>query len=238
MLYNKGGAIMLYDKGIVLLSGGMDSAVCLAIARTQCQEIIALNVFYGQRHDIEIKCAKQLAEFYHADYKELDLSHTFMNFTSALLKASNIPISNTQIKNEIGATYVPARNSILLSVAAGYADTIGAKVVYYGAHAEDNGYPDCSLAYFEAMKSALFHGTHNNIILRAPFITKRKSDIVTVGTTLGVPFEKTYSCYKGEQRPCGECPTCRARLEAFRIAKCVDPLEYAQESRHYVDETK
>ncbi|UKM63141.1 queuosine biosynthesis protein [Weizmannia phage Youna2] len=216
------------SKALVLLSGGMDSAVCAAIAKETHEEVHALNIFYGQRHAVEIEAAKALTKELQLDsYTELDLSQTFQNFKSALVLASGIEVDDNQDKNKVGSTYVPARNSILLSVAAGFADSMGYDYVYYGAHSEDhNGYPDCRPEYFTHMFQALKHGTDRGVEIVAPFINKHKSDIVKAGMKRGVPFEITHSCYRGERPACGTCPTCQVRLEAFAQAGYTDPLEY------------
>ncbi|AYJ75568.1 glutamine amidotransferases class-II / queuosine biosynthesis ATPase [Bacillus phage BSTP8] len=217
------------SKALVLLSGGMDSCTCAAIAKENHDEVHALNVFYGQRHAVEIESAKQITKALELDsYTELDLSDTFKNFKSALVLNAGIEVDDNQDKNSVGATYVPARNSILLSAAAGFADSKGYDVVYYGAHAEDhNSYPDCRPEYFYAMKEALRLGTDRGVVIEAPFIELHKSDIAKIGTELNVPFGLTHSCYRGERPACGTCPTCVVRLEAFKEAGLVDPLNYA-----------
>lgn len=216
------------SKAITLLSGGMDSAVTAAIARKENDEVIALNMYYEQKHAIERECARDLAKLLGLDgYIELGLSYIFVHMRSSLLKQSNIPIDDNQPKNEVGATYVPGRNSIFLSIAAGIADSIEAQYVYYGAHREDHsGYPDCRLEYFVALRDAIRLGTKNEVLLKAPFINKPKSLIVKTGIELGVPFERTHSCYRGERPACGTCPTCQIRLQAFAEAGIEDPLPY------------
>jgi 7-cyano-7-deazaguanine synthase len=216
------------SKAIVLLSGGMDSAVTAAVARRENEEVIALNAYYGQKHSVERECARKLVGLLKLDgYIELDLSFIFTHMRSSLLRLSNIPIDDNQPKNEVGATYVPGRNSIFLSIAAGIADSMGAQFVYYGAHQEDHaGYPDCRAEYFVAIRDALRLGTKNEVVLKAPFITKPKSYIVRTGIELGVPFEHTHSCYRGERPACGTCPTCQIRLQAFAEAGIEDPLPY------------
>jgi len=207
------------NKAIVLLSGGMDSAVTLAIAKNENDKVIALNILYGQVNDREIECAEKLAAHYDVPYIELDLSDVFENFNSSLLKASGKEITDD------GLTYVPARNTIFLSIAAGYADSINANRIYYGAHKEDaGGYPDTTMMYYIKMGKALKEGTRNNVELVAPFITVTKDKIVEKGMKLKVPFHLTHSCYKNQNPPCGECPTCKLRAAAFRKAGYKDPL--------------
>lgn len=215
------------SKALVLLSGGMDSAVVAAIAKETHEEVHALNVFYGQKHSVEITAAQMLVEELQlTSYTELDLSDMFKSFNSSLLQASGQDIEDGEAKNTVGSTYVPARNSILLSAAAGFADSLGYDCVYYGAHAEDGGYPDCSVPYFFAMAEALRLGTDNDIQIIAPFIESQKSDIAYEGIKRGVPFEITHTCYRGMRPACGTCPTCVGRLEAFAAIGVTDPLEY------------
>lgn len=216
-------------KVIVLVSGGMDSAVVLAHAVNDLgkENVIGLNMYYGQRHDIEIHCARQIAHYFGIELLEVDISAAFSNISSALLSHSNIDIDDNQDKNKVGSTYVPARNSIFLSIAAGIADSTGAQQILYGAHADDHsGYPDCTTDFYEKMRLALMSGTDHNVELVAPFVKFHKSKIAEVGYKLGVPFHLTHSCYRGEVPACGTCPTCQLRLEAFDEAGLVDPLEY------------
>ena len=207
------------NKAIVLLSGGMDSAVVAAMARQLHDEVIALNIIYGQTNDREIICAQRLSDYLGLKYIEMDLSDIFNNFSSSLLRGCGRDITDD------GKTYVPARNSIFLSIAAGYADSTNAKHIYYGAHKEDaGGYPDTTMIYYLKMKRALEEGTKNRVQLEAPFISKTKEEIVRTGMRLRVPFEHTHSCYKNQDPPCGECPTCKLRSQAFSNAGYIDPL--------------
>lgn len=216
------------SKAIVLLSGGMDSAVCAAIARKEFNEVIALNMFYGQKHSVERQCARRLVQKLGLNgYQEMDLTSVFTHMKSSLLALSGIEIDDAQPKDQIGATYVPGRNIIFLAIAAGIVDSIGASAVYIGAHSEDHGgYPDCRVAFIDSMTHAIQHGTVSGVKIIAPFLLLRKADIVREGVRLGVPFEETHSCYRGERPACGTCPTCQLRLEAFKSAGYKDPLPY------------
>lgn len=216
-------------KKIVLVSGGMDSAVVLAKAVEEFgnENIIGLNLFYGQRHAGEILCAQSIASHYEVELMEVDVSAAFSNISSALLPHSGIEIDDNQDKNKVGSTFVPGRNIIFLAIAGGIADSIGADRVMYGAHADDHsGYPDCTTIFAEKMCEALAEGTENNVFIDAPFVHMHKEDIVEEGIRLGVPFENTLSCYRGLDPACGTCPTCQLRIEAFKAGGYIDPLEY------------
>ena len=219
-------------KIVVLLSGGMDSALVATMAKRTGKHIIALNLFYGQKHAVERQCARRIQRALNLDeYKELDLSATFTSFQSALLQSGS-DIDDNQNPNEIGATYVPARNSIFLSIAAGFADSVGAEEVWYGAHRDDHaGYPDCRAEYFRAMQVALQEGTQNQIRIVAPLLELTKADIVEKGMLLGTPFQLTHSCYKGHRPACGTCPTCVLRIDAFKKTGITDPIAYAIDTR-------
>lgn len=214
-------------KALVLLSGGMDSAVCAAVAKESHEEVHALNMYYGQKHSVEIDCARDIAdELRLTSYNELDLSSMFKDLNSSLLQHGD-SIDDDLKKGLVGSTYVPARNSILLSIAAGYADSLGIDFICYGAHAEDgDGYPDTTPEFFGYMFKALEQGTASKVQIQAPFITSKKSDIVQVGIDKGVPFELTHTCYRGQRPACGGCPSCQLRLESFAEAGYEDPIEY------------
>lgn len=215
------------STAIVLLSGGMDSAVTAVLAKQMHKKVIALNMYYGQKHQVEIECARHIADKLALDqYHELDISAAFKNLQSSLLQHGT-EIDNNQPKNTVGATYVPGRNMIFLSIAAGFADSVGAEYIYYGAHMEDfSGYPDCRPEFIQSIRSAILFGTKNGVNLVAPLMTMHKQDVVTQGMKLGVPFMLTHSCYRGKRPACGTCPTCKLRLEAFKQAGYEDPILY------------
>lgn len=222
---------------VVLLSGGIDSTTCLALALRDCkpEDVLAVNMYYGQRHEKEMLSARKIAAFYGVELMELDLSEIFSRSDCSLLKSSNnaIPESNyaEQLKKTGGnpvSTYVPFRNGLMLSAAASIAVSVGAEQVYYGAHADDaagNAYPDCSVTFTENMNQAIYEGTGGKVNIIAPFISSNKSDVVKKGLELGVPYEMTWSCYQGGEKPCGKCGTCIDRLEAFHKNGVKDPLE-------------
>lgn len=224
-------------KAVVLLSGGLDSSTCLAAALHKHipSEVLALNMYYGQRHDKEIESARKIARYYGVDLMEMDLSIIFSKSDCSLLKTSNNAIPEgsyeEQQKESPGkpvSTYVPFRNGLMLSAAASIAVSLGAEEIYYGAHADDaagNAYPDCSPEFTMAMDSAIKFGTDGQVKIIAPFIRKTKADIVYEGTMLGVPYELTWSCYEGGDHPCGKCGTCIDRKKAFEANGLSDPVQ-------------
>ena len=224
-------------KAIVLLSGGLDSTTCLAVAlkKHPASEVLAVNMYYGQRHDREMESARKIAQYYAVELMEVDLSVIFARSDCSLLKSSNNAIPEGSYKEQQKktpgkpvSTYVPFRNGLMLSAAASIAVSVGASEVYYGAHADDaagNAYPDCSPEFTLAMDKAISHGTDGRVQIIAPFIRKTKADIVHEGTMLGVPYELTWSCYEGGEHPCGKCGTCIDRKKAFKENGREDPVK-------------
>ena len=220
-------------KAIVLLSGGVDSTTCLALAvKTYGKEsVTALNIFYGQRHKKEIESARAVARFYGVDYHELDMTQVMALSDCSLLEHSGKEIKHgsyaSQLKDKKTVeTYVPFRNGLFLSAAASFALSVGAEVIMYGAHADDmtgSAYPDCSETFVSYMNNAILEGTANQVHIEAPFVNKTKAELVGEGITLGVPYELTWSCYEGGERPCGKCATCLDRMKAFEMNGRKDP---------------
>lgn len=219
-------------RAVVLLSGGLDSTTCLAVSKEEYGEIVALNMYYGQRHDKEIECARKIADFYNVEqYIELDVSNVMQFSNCAMLKNSTQEIKHStyeEQKEEGGVnTYVPFRNGLFLSMAASIAESISADAVVYGAHKDDvagDAYPDCSEKFVEAMRAAIEEGTGGRVTLDAPFVNKTKAEIVAAGLKRDVPYKFTWSCYEGGDKPCGKCATCLDREEAFKINGKEDPL--------------
>ncbi len=215
-------------KALVLFSGGVDSTTCLALAVHQygSREVLALSVYYGQKHAKEIEAAKQIAAYYQVEYKELDLAAIFAASDCSLLQGASEEIPKEsyadQLQKTNGApvsTYVPFRNGLFLASAASIALSYGCSEIFYGAHSDDaagNAYPDCSSDFNDAMNRAVFLGSGQQLRVTAPFIGMNKAQVVRKGLELKVPYEKTWSCYEGSDRPCGKCGTCRDRLAAFR----------------------
>lgn len=222
-------------KALVLLSGGIDSTTCLGIAVDKYgnDDVTALSVFYGQRHDKELQSAKAVAEYYNVKHIELDLTSVFTDADCSLLKTSDkaVPTESyaEQIKKTKGepvSTYVPFRNGLFLSVAVCVALSNKCKVVYYGAHADDSAgsaYPDCGEEFNNAITEAVYAGSGGKLTVVAPFIGLTKAEVVSVGLQLKVPYELTWSCYNGKDRPCGVCGTCIDRAKAFGANGVKDP---------------
>ncbi|MDE6635955.1 MAG: 7-cyano-7-deazaguanine synthase QueC [Lachnospiraceae bacterium] len=223
-------------KVLVLVSGGIDSTTCLALAVDKYgrENVSALSMYYGQKHDKELECAKKVADYYGVDYKELNLSAIFADSNCSLLSHSpeEIPKESyaSQLDKSGGApvsTYVPFRNGLFLASAASIALSKECSLIYYGAHADDaagNAYPDCSEAFNSSMNDAIYIGSGNQLSIEAPFVNMIKKDVVEKGLKLGVPYELTWSCYEGNDRPCGVCGTCIDRRKAFEENGVADPL--------------
>lgn len=216
-------------KKIVLLSGGVDSTTCLAVALQGCkpEDVMAVNMYYGQKHRREIESARRIAAYYGVEIMEVDMSPIFSKSDCSLLASSDKAIpheSYADQQKETGgqpvSTYVPFRNGLMLSAAASIAVSVGASLVYYGAHADDaagNAYPDCSTSFTEAINRAIYEGTGGNVSVIAPFVTFNKAEVVKTGLALGVPYKMTWSCYEGGEKPCGKCGTCIDRAKAFAM---------------------
>lgn len=224
-------------KKVVLLSGGVDSSTCLALALkdSRPEDVLALNMYYGQRHEKEMLSAQKIAAFYGVELMEMDLSIIFSKSDCSLLKGSNNAVPEgsyaEQQKQEQGkpvSTYVPFRNGLMLSAAASVAASIGAEFIFYGAHADDaagNAYPDCSPEFTRSINDAIYLGTAGKVSVIAPFVHSTKAGVVKEGLKLGVPYELTWSCYKGGDRPCGKCGTCIDRKKAFLENGVIDPYD-------------
>lgn len=223
-------------KALVLFSGGVDSTTCLGIAvdRYGAENVIALSIYYGQKHEKEIKAAEKIAAHYNVKWQTLDLALIFADSDCALLSQSgeNIPHESyaDQLEKSGGypvSTYVPFRNGLFLSSAASIALSNGCEVIYYGAHSDDaagNAYPDCSSGFNDAMNRAIYLGSGNQLKIIAPFVDLTKTQVVKKGLELNVPYELTWSCYEGGDVPCGICGTCRDRIAAFKANGISDPI--------------
>ena len=222
-------------KAMVLLSGGVDSATCLGIAVDKYgkDNVIALSISYGQKHDKEIKASQDVAKYYGVEHLYLDLAKIFQYSDCSLLSHSDKEIPkeaySEQIKKTEGtpvSTYVPFRNGLFLSSAASIALSKNCDVIYYGAHSDDSAgsaYPDCSDEFNKAINEAIYLGSGKQIKIVAPFIASTKDQVVKEGLKLNVPYKYTWSCYEGGEKPCGKCGTCIDRARAFELNGIKDP---------------
>ena len=217
------------SRAVVLLSGGMDSTVCAALAARD-HEAAALHVSYGQRTEhrerdsFERICDRLGIQERLAIHNEL-----FRLIGGSALTDESIPVpESNSLERDIPVTYVPFRNAHFLSAAVSWAEVLGASKIYIGAVEQDSsGYPDCRPAYYEAFNRVIGAGTkEGGIEVVTPLIALRKSEIVRLGLELDAPFDLTWSCYSREDRACGVCDSCVLRLRAFHQAGAVDPLTY------------
>ncbi len=224
-------------KAVILLSGGLDSTVTAAIAQQDGYRIYCLTVSYGQRHQVEVKRAKAVAQALGAaDHVVMDVNLRAFG-GSALTDAVGVPKDRTQEARagEIPVTYVPARNTIFLSLALAYAETLDARTIYFGANVLDySGYPDCRPEFIRAFETVARLGTKmgiegRGVEVRAPLLMLSKAAIVQRGQDLRAPLDLTHSCYDPDREglACGRCDSCRIRREGFRQAGVVDPVSYA-----------
>jgi 7-cyano-7-deazaguanine synthase len=224
-------------KAVVLLSGGLDSTTAAAVARRDGFRLYCLSFNYGQRHLFELQAAARVAAALGAaGHLELKIDLGVIGGSS--LTDSRLPVGKDRrpAADEIPLTYVPARNTIFISFAASWAETLGARDIYLGVNALDySGYPDCRPEYIAAMERVLNLGTRAGVEsetpyfrLRAPLLRLRKHEIVALGVSLGVDYRLTHSCYDpaADGSPCGRCDSCRLRREGFRRAGLRDPLPY------------
>ncbi|MCI8308392.1 MAG: 7-cyano-7-deazaguanine synthase QueC [Lachnospiraceae bacterium] len=230
-------------KVLVLVSGGIDSTTCLALAVDKYgrENVSALSMYYGQKHDKELACAKKVAKVYEVDYMELNLSSIFAQSNCSLLRHSSEDIPKESYADQLDkrdgvpvSTYVPFRNGLFLASAASIALSKECSLIYYGAHSDDaagNAYPDCSSSFNNAMNDAIYIGSGNQVKIEAPFVNMTKKDVVAKGIELSVPYELTWSCYEGHEKPCGVCATCIDRQRAFEENGVKDPLLMQEEKK-------
>ncbi len=219
-------------KAAVLLSGGLDSTTTLAQAIDDGCKVTALSFRYGQRHTKELESAKKVCEHYNVEHVIIDLN--LGSFRSALTREEiDVPMDRSgELSKDIPVTYVPARNIVFLSIAAGLCESIDAERIYIGANAVDySGYPDCRPEFFEAYEKMLAVGTKTGveghpIKIMTPILRSSKADIVRLGKRLNAPLDLTWSCYNGGEKACGHCDSCRLRLKGFKDAGYKDEIEY------------
>lgn len=218
-------------KAIVLLSGGLDSTTALYLAKSQGYEVYAITFLYGQKHDKELDCAKNIAK--NAGAKAHKIINIPLNgWEGCSLTDPNMDIEDGDInRTDIPDTYVPARNMVFLSIAASYADAMEITDIFIGVSQVDySGYIDCRAQFIEAMEKAINEGTvlgaemGKKITIHAPFMNMTKAEEIALGVKLGVDYGETWSCYRGTEKPCGTCDSCLLRADAFAKAGCEDPL--------------
>ena len=219
-------------KAVVIVSGGVDSSTLLYKAVRESYEAYALTFIYGQKHGREIESARKICYRLKVNHKVIDLSALSEILSGSALTDSSVDIpevpADASHYETLKATIVPNRNSIFLSIAIGYAVSIGADHVFFGAHHSDRGvYPDCRREFVQAFENAeRFANDNPGLVITAPFVDMNKFQIVKLGTELGVPYKETWSCYKGGETHCGVCSSCRERKRAFNEAGVPDPTEY------------
>lgn len=217
------------SKAVVLLSGGMDSCVCAALAARD-HDASALHISYGQRtEERERKAFLGICDRLKIQNRLVVRNEALRAIGGSALTDQNIAVPDSaHIGADIPVTYVPFRNAHFLAVAVSWAEVLGAERIYIGAVEQDSsGYPDCRPAYYEAFNEVVRTGTKEGTIrIVTPLIGLRKSQIVTLGLELGAPFDLTWSCYSREDRACGACDSCVLRLRAFRDAGAEDPIPY------------
>lgn len=219
-------------KAVLIVSGGIDSSTLIYKAVREGYETYALTFIYGQKHKREIESARKVCNTLKVAHKIIDISSLKEVLSGSALTDSGVEIpevpETAEYYETLKTTIVPNRNSIFLSIAIGYAVSIGANHVFFGAHHSDRGvYPDCRHEFVEAFQYAERLANDNSLlVVTAPFVNMNKSEIVKMGIDLGVPYKETWSCYRGGEMHCGVCSSCRERKRAFQEAVVEDPTEY------------
>lgn len=227
------------NKAVVLSSGGVDSTTCVAVAIQKFgkDNVSTVSIRYGQKHLKELECAKKIAKYYDVPHYELDLSEIFKYSNCSLLQNSTESIPDKSYAEQIAengegkvSTYVPFRNGLMLSSVASLAMSIYPNdkcYIYIGAHADDaagEAYPDCSSNFIDSMNEAIYFGSGKQVEIEAPFVNCNKAEVVKTGLNLNVPYQYSWSCYKGGDEPCHTCGTCIDRENAFKANRVIDPL--------------
>jgi 7-cyano-7-deazaguanine synthase len=223
---------MAQKRAVLIVSGGVDSSTLLYKTVKEGYENYALTFIYGQRHIKEIESAKRVCNGLNVIHKVIDLSPLKEILSGSALTDSSVEIpevpETAEYYETLATTIVPNRNSIFLSIAIGYAVSIKANHVFFGAHLSDRGvYPDCRREFVEAFEYAERLASDNkHLVVAAPFVDMNKSQIIRLGIELRVPYKDTWSCYKGGKIHCGVCSSCRERKRGFKEAGAFDPTEY------------
>lgn len=220
-------------KIVAVVSGGMDSTILAHQLAEEGHDLHLLSVDYGQRHKKELTYAEASADRLGVPWRLADLTGITSLLAGSSLTSDDVDVpAGHYAEDTMKATVVPNRNAIMLNIAAGYAVSIGARHVATGVHAGDHFiYPDCRPGFIDALNTMLTEATEGfaapGFSVLAPFVNISKTDIAAIGGSLGVPFEETWSCYRGDDIHCGTCGTCVERIEAIRDAGISDPTEYA-----------
>jgi 7-cyano-7-deazaguanine synthase len=232
----------MQKKAVCLLSGGLDSTVTTYYAVSHHYDVATLTFSYGQQHDRELKCARKINELLSIkDHVEIAIDFSHLTTTS-LIKSTTQEITSHKLENigsHIPSTYVPARNIIFLSLALSWAETLHCDAIFIGVNAIDySGYPDCRPEFISAFEKTAALGTKQGvddtpIKIVAPLIDMNKAEIIQLGIDLKVPFEHTWSCYRGQEQACGQCDSCQLRLKGFHDAGYLDPLSYIEYPKWY-----
>ncbi|MEE1212382.1 MAG: 7-cyano-7-deazaguanine synthase QueC [Treponema sp.] len=226
-------------KAVVLSSGGLDSTTCMALAVRDYgkKNVVSVSIFYGQKHKKELECARAVSRYYDIPHYEFDLSSIMAYSNCSLLEGSTQQIEHKSYSEQVEKnadgrvnTYVPFRNGLMLSVCASLAQGLFEDEecdIIIGVHSDDaagNAYADCSVEFVDTMSRGISIGTYGKVKVLAPFYKNNKAGIVKKGLELGAPYNLTWSCYEGGDRPCGECGTCRDRAAAFAANGAEDPI--------------
>lgn len=219
-------------RAVVLLSGGLDSTTTLAFANSKGYQCVALSFDYGQRHDTELEAAKKIAAHYNVPHKIVSLS--IGEFGGSALTDSTLDVPDYDGSSDIPITYVPARNTVFLSIALSLAETLSAQAIFIGVSAIDySHYPDCRPEYIDCFNQLIKQATKQTveggqIEIKVPLINLSKAETIKLGNELGVDYSQTVSCYKLSQdgKACGRCDSCSLRKKGFLAANLADPTIY------------
>ena len=215
------------EKVVVIYSGGMDSFTVLNRALKDGKKVFALSFDYGQRHVKELECASKVCTELKINHKVIDISSINQLLAgSSLTDDIDIPEGHYEAEN-MKSTIVPNRNMILLSLAVGYAVSVEAAQVYYGAHSGDHAiYPDCRPEFVKKMNDVCLIANYDSVEIFSPYLTVNKTAILADGLKMGLNYSDTWTCYNGREKACGKCGACQERLEAFNDNNVVDPIQY------------
>jgi len=221
---------MSKPKAIVCLSGGLDSAVLMAMAMRAEREVQAVSFYYGSHHNpYELEAAQKLAELAGVPHSVMNIASAFTSFSSALLRGKGVVPDGHYNDENMKQTVVPGRNMIFCSILTGLAISLERNEIWMGMHAGDHHiYPDCRPDFIKAIGDSIRYASEGSVTLQVPMMNNAKDKVVAIGLDLKVPFEYTRTCYKPQRLPCGKCGSCTERLEAFARNNRTDPLEYAR----------